>query len=98
MKTEFTPSQDAGEGFGVVVMPDSCELVLFMLMVLPSCEGNHGPRQGPQPYSAEALIRRRIRATPSWSNKLQRRTKRMPPTPPTRPFRNFSTRSGWNGG
>ena len=37
-------------------------------------------RQHPSPYCREALIRIRIKAITSWSNKLQRRTKRLPPT------------------
>src|SRR5688572_8989753 len=75
---------------------DSCELVLFMLMVFPSCEGHHAPGPPPCPYCREALIRIRIKAITSWSNKLQRPTKRLPLNPPMPPYRSSSMRSGWS--
>jgi len=36
-------------GFVAGVEADSCELVLFMLMVFPGCEGNHAGSATPEP-------------------------------------------------
>jgi hypothetical protein len=57
--------QGAGTWPGVAVMrafvldggADSCELVLFMLMVFPSCEGHHVWAGEASPYCGEAKNR-----------------------------------------